>query len=76
MFQTYRLAHHCTLSNIIKQRNGWPLNVIDEFRTQFNKRILYVRFLNYNEIRKISEVEMRVKGLATTVNKNFGMIKL
>ncbi len=44
MFQTYRLAHRCTLSNIIKPINGWPLNVIDEFRTHLNKGILYARF--------------------------------
>jgi hypothetical protein len=76
MFQTYRLAHRCTLSNIIKPTNGWPLNVIDEFRTQLNKGILYARFLNYNEIREISEVEISVKGSTTTVNKDFSMIKL
>ncbi len=33
-------------------------------------------FLNYNEIREISEVEISVKGSTTTVNKDFGMIKL
>jgi hypothetical protein len=75
MFQTYRLAHHCTLSNIIKPTDGWPLNVINEFRAQLNGRILYARFLNYNEIREISEVEIRVKESTTTVNKNFGMMK-
>jgi hypothetical protein len=53
MFQTYRLAHRCTLSNIIKPRNGWPLNVIDDFRAQLNGRILYARFLNYNAIRDV-----------------------
>jgi hypothetical protein len=72
----YRLAHHCTLSNIIKPTNGWPLNVIDEFRTQLNKPFLYARFFNYNEIKEISEVEINVKGSETTLNKNFGMIKL
>jgi len=76
MFQTYRLAYRCTLSNIIKPRNGWPLKVIDDFRAQLNGRILCARFLNYNAIREISEVEIRVKESTTTVNKNFGMIKL
>ncbi|CAF3799755.1 unnamed protein product [Rotaria sp. Silwood1] len=71
MFQTYRLAHHCTLSNIIKPINGWPSNVIDEFRAQLNRSNLYARFLNYNEIREISEVEIRVKGSTKTVNKDF-----
>ncbi|CAF1303813.1 unnamed protein product [Rotaria sp. Silwood1] len=70
-FQTYRLAHHCTLSNIIKPINGWSSNVIDEFRAQLNRSNLYARFLNYNEIREISEVEIRVKGSTKTVNKDF-----
>ncbi|CAF3339321.1 unnamed protein product [Rotaria sp. Silwood2] len=71
MFQTFRLAHRCTLSNIIKPTNGWPLNVIDEFRAQLNKGIFYARFVNYNDIREISDVVIRVKGSTTTVNKNF-----
>ncbi|CAF3085833.1 unnamed protein product [Rotaria sp. Silwood2] len=71
MFQTYRRAHHCTLSNIIKSMNGWPSNVIDEFRAQLNRPNLYARFLNYNEITEILEVEISVKGSTKTVNKDF-----
>jgi hypothetical protein len=67
MFQTYRLVHRCILSNIIKPRNGWPLNVIDVFHAQLNGQILYARFFNYNAIREISEVEIRVKGSKTGV---------
>ncbi|CAF4761672.1 unnamed protein product, partial [Rotaria sp. Silwood2] len=66
MFQTYRRAHHCTLSNIIKSMNGWPSNVIDEFRAQLNRPNLYARFLNYNEITEILEVEISVKGSTKT----------
>ena len=76
MFQIPRLAHRCTLSNIIKPRNGWPLDVIDAFTAQLNKQNVYARFLNYHTITEISAVEIRVKGSKTTVNENFGMMKL
>ncbi|CAF1009511.1 unnamed protein product [Rotaria sordida] len=62
MFQIYRLAHHCTLSNIIRPINGWLSNVIDKFHAQLNRPNLYARLPNYSGIRQISEVEISVKG--------------
>jgi hypothetical protein len=71
----HRLAFHCSLVNLTRPINGWPLDVIEEFRSRLTTTFLYARFINYNEIRDISEVEITEKSSKTPLNKDFGKIK-
>ncbi|CAF0798979.1 unnamed protein product [Adineta steineri] len=65
------MAYHCTLSNIIKPKNGWPSTSIDEFRKTLDKGPIYARFINYNSITEIFEIEISKKGAKQTINKDF-----
>ncbi|CAF1033127.1 unnamed protein product [Rotaria sordida] len=69
--QLHRLAFHCSLVNLIKPLDGWSLKVIDEFRSRLTTTFLYAKFINYNEIRDISEVEITEKSSKTSLNKDF-----
>lgn len=67
-----RLAFHCSLANLIKPIDGWSEEIIDDFRSRLTTTFLYAKFINYNEIRDISEVEITEKTSKIPLNKDFG----
>ncbi|CAF4858871.1 unnamed protein product [Rotaria sp. Silwood1] len=69
--QLHRLAFHCSLVNLIKPLDGWSTKIIDEFRSRLTTTFLYAKFINYNEIIDISEVEITEKSSKISLNKDF-----
>ncbi|CAF3029424.1 unnamed protein product [Rotaria sp. Silwood2] len=69
--QLHRLAFHCSLVNLIKPLDGWSVKLVDEFRSRLTTTFLYAKFINYNEIRDISEVEITEKSSKTSLNNDF-----
>ncbi len=61
---------------MIKPINGWSIDAIEEFRSRLTTTFLFAKFINYNEIRDLSEVEITEKNSKTPLNKDFGKIKL
>ena len=59
---------------MIKPIDGWPLDIVEEFRSRLTTTFLFAKFVNYNEIRDISEVEIAEKNSKTPLNKDFGKI--
>jgi len=51
------------------------LEAIEEFRSRLAGPFLYAKFINYNQIKDIFEVEITEKGSETSLNKEFGKIK-
>ncbi|CAF1434332.1 unnamed protein product [Adineta ricciae] len=70
-FVLNRLAFHCSLANLIKPIDGWPLDIVEEFRSRLTTTFLFAKFVNYNEIRDISEVEIAEKNSKIPINKDF-----
>ena len=58
--------------NLIKPADGWSTEVIEDFRSRLTTTFLYAKFINYNEIRDISEVEITEKTLKIPLHKDFG----
>lgn len=58
--------------NLIKPTDGWSEDVIKEFCSRVTTTFLYAKFINYNEIRDIFEVEITEKSLKTPLHKDFG----
>lgn len=71
-----RLAFRCSLANLIKPIDGWPMNVIDEFRSRLTTTFLFAKFIYYNEVRDISEVEITEKASKISFNKDFRKIEI
>lgn len=74
-FKLHRLASHCSLVNLVKPNDGWSADIIEEFRSRLTTTFLYAKFINYNEIRDISEVEITEKSSKIPLNKDFGRNK-
>ncbi len=51
------------------------MKVIEEFRSWLAGPFLSTKFINYNEIKDISEVEITEKSSKIPLNKEFGQIK-
>ena len=71
-----RLAFNCSLANIIKPLDGWPDNVIDEFKRSLTTTFLYAKINNYNPIRYLCEVELRDRSSQMTMNEDFSRLSL
>ncbi|CAF3412446.1 unnamed protein product [Rotaria socialis] len=65
------LAFHCSLANLIKPLDGWPLDAIEEFCSRLSTTFLYAKFMNYNEVRDMLEVEITEKTSKTSLNTDF-----
>lgn len=72
--QLHRLAFHCSLANLIKPLDGWSSTVIEEFRSRLTTTFLYAKFINYNDMRDILEVEITEKSSKISLNKDFRKI--
>ncbi|CAF3651175.1 unnamed protein product [Adineta steineri] len=70
-FHIHHLAFHCSLANLIRPVNGWSSDIIEEFRSRLTTTFLYAKFINYNAIRNISEVEITEKSSKIPLNKDF-----
>ena len=60
-----RLVFNCSLANVIKPVQGWPENVIDEFKTSLTTTFLFAKINNYNPIRQLCDVELRERSSTT-----------
>ena len=59
----------------MKPISGWPTTVIDEFRSRLSTTFLFAKFINYNDVRNLSDVEITEKGSKITLNQDFGTVQ-
>ncbi|CAF1167599.1 unnamed protein product, partial [Didymodactylos carnosus] len=72
----HRLAFRCSLSNLTKPIDGWPPNIVNEFRDRLNTTFLFCKVVSYNEVRDIFEVELCEKGATKPINKDFEQFQM
>lgn len=51
---------------------GWSAAVIHEFNNRLTTTFLYARFVYYNAMRHLSEVDLTEKASKTSFSKDFG----
>jgi len=56
----------------VKPYDGWPIDVVKDFRSRLATTFLYAQLINYNEIRDIVDVEITEQKSKTPLNKDYG----